>query len=65
MLRFILLRLLPRLLWSLIVRLRLLFACRLLLVSGLYLLLIGLLVRKPFIGINNFVSEKIEETELL
>lgn len=28
-------------------------------------LAIGLLVRKPFIGMNNFVSEKIEETEVL
>ena len=26
---------------------------------------IGLLVRKPFIGMSNFVSEKIEETEVL
>lgn len=28
-------------------------------------LAIGLLVRRPFIGINRFVSEKLEETELL
>ena len=26
---------------------------------------IGLLVRKPFIGTNHFVSEKLEETELM
>ncbi len=34
-------------------------------VFGIIGLLIGLLVRKPFIGINRFVSEKLEETELL
>ena len=34
-------------------------------VFGVIGLLIGLFVRKPFIGINRFVSEKIEETELL
>jgi hypothetical protein len=28
-------------------------------------LAIGLLIRKPFIGMNNFVSEKLEETEVL
>jgi putative membrane protein len=28
-------------------------------------LVIGLLVRKPFLGMNRFVSEKIEETEVL
>ena len=28
-------------------------------------LAIGLLVRKPFIGMNEFVSEKLEETEVL
>ena len=28
-------------------------------------LAIGLLIRKPFLGMNNFVSEKIEETEVL
>ena len=34
-------------------------------VFGLIALAVGLLVRRPFIGINNFVSEKAEETELL
>jgi putative membrane protein len=34
-------------------------------VFGLIALAVGLLVRRPFIGINKFVSEKIEETELL
>ena len=28
-------------------------------------LLIGLLVRKPFMGLNRFMEEKLEETELL
>ena len=28
-------------------------------------LAIGLLIRKPFLGMNRFVSEKIEETEVL
>jgi hypothetical protein len=28
-------------------------------------LAIGLLIRKPFLGMNSFVSEKIEETEVL
>ena len=28
-------------------------------------LAIGLLIRKPFMGMNRFVSEKIEETEVL
>ena len=36
-----------------------------LLLFAVVALLIGLVVRKPFIGINNFVSEKIEETEVL
>ena len=36
-----------------------------LLVFAVIGLAIGLLVRKPFIGLNKFVSEKIEETELL
>jgi putative membrane protein len=36
-----------------------------LLVFGVLGTAIGLFVRKPFIGMNNFVSEKIEETELL
>ena len=36
-----------------------------LLVFGVLGAAIGLFVRKPFIGMNNFVSEKIEETELL
>lgn len=34
-------------------------------VFGLIALAVGLLVRRPFIGINNFVSEQAEETELL
>ena len=34
--------------------------------AGLLLaLLIGLLVRRPFMGLNHFVEEKLEETELL
>ena len=28
-------------------------------------LVIGLLVRRPFMGLNHFVEEKLEETELL
>ena len=36
-----------------------------LLIFGVIALAIGLLVRKPFIGMNDFVSEKIEETEVL
>ena len=28
-------------------------------------LLIGLLVRRPFMGLNRFMEEKLEETELL
>ena len=36
-----------------------------LLIFGAVALLIGLLVRRPFIGMNDFVSEKIEETEVL
>ena len=28
-------------------------------------LAIGLLIRKPFMGMNRFVSEKLEETEVL
>ena len=28
-------------------------------------LLIGLLVRRPFMGLNHFMEEKLEETELL
>lgn len=36
-----------------------------LLLFGLLALAIGLLIRKPFMGINEFVSEKIEETEVL
>jgi putative membrane protein len=28
-------------------------------------ILIGLLVRRPFIGVNRFVTEKLEETEVL
>ena len=36
-----------------------------LLIFGVLGLVIGLLVRKPFIGINRFVTEKLEETEVL
>ena len=36
-----------------------------LLVFGVIGMVIGLVVRRPFIGINEFVSEKIEETEVL
>jgi putative membrane protein len=36
-----------------------------LLLFAVVALVIGLIVRKPFIGINNFVSEKLEETEVL
>ena len=32
---------------------------------GVAALLIGLLVRKPFMGLNRFMEEKLEETELL
>ena len=35
-----------------------------LLVFGVIGMVIGLVVRRPFIGINEFVSEKIEETEV-
>ncbi len=36
-----------------------------LLMFAVVAVVIGLVVRRPFIGINNFVSEKIEETEVL
>ena len=36
-----------------------------LLLFGAVGLVIGLVVRRPFIGMNNFVSEKLEETEVL
>ena len=36
-----------------------------LLLFAVLALVIGLLVRKPFMGMNNFVAEKIEETEVL
>ncbi len=36
-----------------------------LLIFAVVALVIGLLIRKPFLGMNNFVSEKIEETEVL
>ena len=36
-----------------------------LLLFAVLALVIGLLVRKPFIGMNSFVSEKLEETEVL
>jgi putative membrane protein len=36
-----------------------------LLVFGALGIVIGLIVRRPFIGLNKFVSEKIEETEVL
>ncbi len=34
-------------------------------VFGLFAVLIGLLVRRPFIGVNRYVTEKMEETEVL
>ncbi len=36
-----------------------------LLLFGVLALIIGLVIRKSFIGLNNFVSEKLEETEVL
>ena len=36
-----------------------------LMVFGVLGLVIGLLIRKPFIGMNHFVSEKLEDTEVL
>ena len=36
-----------------------------LLIFAVIALLIGLLIRRPFIGLNRFVTEKLEETELL
>lgn len=36
-----------------------------LLIFAVIALLIGLLIRQPFIGLNRFVEEKLEETELL
>ena len=36
-----------------------------LLVFAVIALLIGLLIRRPFIGLNRFAAEKLEETELL
>ncbi len=36
-----------------------------LLIFAVIALLIGLMVRRPFIGLNRFVEEKLEETELL
>ena len=36
-----------------------------LLIFAVIALLIGLLIRRPFIGLNRFVEEKLEETELL
>lgn len=36
-----------------------------LMIFGIVGLLIGLVVRRPFIGINEFVGEKLEETEVL
>lgn len=36
-----------------------------LLIFAVVALVIGLLIRKPFLGMNRFVSEKIEETEVL
>ena len=31
----------------------------------IWTLLIGLLVRRPFMGLNHFMEEKLEETEML
>ena len=36
-----------------------------LLIFGVIGLVIGLFVRRPFIGMNEFVEEKLEETELI
>ena len=36
-----------------------------LLIFGAAALLIGLWVRKPFMGLNHFMEEKLEETEML
>lgn len=36
-----------------------------LLIFAVLAFLIGLVVRRPFIGVNRFVSEKLEETELM
>ena len=35
------------------------------LIFGAAALLIGLWVRKPFMGLNHFMEEKLEETEML
>ena len=40
------------------------YLCELLLFA-VVALAIGLFIRKPFIGMNEFVSEKLEETEVL
>ena len=36
-----------------------------LLLFGIVGIVIGLVVRRPFIGMNRFVTEKLEETEVL
>ena len=36
-----------------------------LLIFGAAALVIGLLVRKPFMGLNHFMEEKLKETEML
>ena len=35
------------------------------LIFGAAALVIGLLVRKPFMGLNHFMEEKLKETEML
>ena len=34
-------------------------------IFGVIAIVIGIFVRKPFIGVDHFVSEKLEETEVL
>ena len=36
-----------------------------LLVFGVLALVIGLMIRQPFVGVNRYVTEKLEETEVL
>ena len=33
--------------------------------DGVIAIIIGIFIRKPFIGVDRFVSEKLEETEVL
>jgi len=34
-------------------------------IFGVIAIIIGIFIRKPFIGVDRFVSEKLEETEVL